>query len=107
MLLAALVGPVALFAQGSRSAPSCAADNGGLMLPGGFCALVVANETGPARHLVVAANGDIYVALRNAPNQPGGVLALRDTSGDGQADVRERFGDSGGTGLLLRNGYLY
>ena len=91
----------------ARTAPACAADNGGLQLPAGFCALVVAETTGPARHLAVAPNGDIYVALRNAPNAPGGILALRDTNGDGQADVREKFGDSGGTGIVLHDGHVY
>jgi len=107
MLLACCAVPVALFAQAPRSMPQCAPDNGGLTLGSGFCALVVADQTGPARHLVVSGNGDIYVALRNIPNQPGGVIALRDTNGDGRADVRETFGDSGGTGIALRNGYLY
>jgi hypothetical protein len=34
-------------------------------------------------------------------------VALRDTNGDGRADVRERFGDSGGTGIQIYNNYLY
>ena len=36
-----------------------------------------------------------------------GVVALRDTSGDGKADVKERIGDKNSTGIALRNGYLY
>ena len=39
--------------------------------------------------------------------QPGGVVALRDTNGDGRFDVQQKFGDQGGTGIALRNGYLY
>ena len=35
------------------SSPSCDADNGGLVLPDGFCALVVADGLGSARHLDV------------------------------------------------------
>ncbi len=102
--LALLSGPSS--AQGRRAA--CPPDNAGLTLPPGFCALVVAESVGRARHLVVAPNGDVFVALRVRRDTPAGVLALRDTSGDGVADVRRRFGpDSGGTGIALHGGYLY
>ncbi|MFN2432685.1 MAG: sorbosone dehydrogenase family protein [Gemmatimonadota bacterium] len=37
----------------------------------------------------------------------GGVVALRDTDGDGKADVRERFGGRGGTGIALAPGALF
>ena len=98
---------VALFAQAGRAAVSCDQGNGGLMLPAGFCAVVVAENVGQARHLVVSPSGDIYVAIRNQPDAPGGIVALRDTNRDGRADVRERFGDAGGTGIALYNGHLY
>ena len=94
----------ALWAQSSSP---CDAGNGGLTLPAGFCAKVVAEAVGGARHLAVSASGIVYVALRNTQNAPGGVVALRDTNGDGRADAQEKFGDSGGTGLVLHNGYLY
>src|SRR5690606_38877591 len=42
-----------------------APDNGGITLPDGFCATVVVDSVGPARHLVVNPNGDIFVAVRN------------------------------------------
>ena len=41
---------------------SCDPDNGDINLPNGFCAIVVADEIGRARHLWVHDNGDIYVA---------------------------------------------
>ncbi len=82
--------------------PVCARDNGGLTVPGGFCALVVAHDAGPVRHLVVAPNGDIFVN-----RERGGVLALRDTSGDGVADVTRQFGRGGGTGIALEQNFLY
>ncbi|HXF95627.1 MAG TPA: PQQ-dependent sugar dehydrogenase [Gemmatimonadales bacterium] len=84
--------------------PPCDPDNAGLTLPLGFCALIVADSVGRARHLVVAENGDVFVALRG---ERGGVLALRDTTGDGRADVTRRFGPAGGTGIARREGYLY
>src|SRR5436189_108462 len=37
----------------------------------------------------------------------GGILALRDTTGDGKADVRQELGSDGGTGIALGRGVLY
>ena len=99
--------PIALFAQAGRTGGLCDPGNGGLTLPSGFCAVVVAERVGPARHLVVSPSGDVYVAIRNQPDAPGGIVALRDTNGDGRADVQERFGESGGTGIAIYNGHLY
>ncbi|MGH8496312.1 MAG: PQQ-dependent sugar dehydrogenase [Gammaproteobacteria bacterium] len=84
--------------------PECDPDNGGLELPAGFCALVVADDLGAARHLAVDGDGDIYVALRD---NDGGAIALRDTDGDGRADEIDRFYDREGTGILLHEDYLY
>ncbi|RMH19676.1 MAG: sorbosone dehydrogenase [Gemmatimonadetes bacterium] len=89
-------------------------DTTGLTLPDGFCAELVAEVPG-ARHITVAPNGDIFVAVRNTVRRgasgrervPGGVVALRDTDGDGHADVQERFGDDGGTGIWLDGEWLY
>src|SRR5207244_10273080 len=98
-----------LSAYPSNLLPSCDPDNGGITLPDGFCAVVVADQVGRARHLAVAANGDIFVALEDGRGAAakGGVLALRDTSGDGKADVRETAGAGGGTGIALSKGALY
>lgn len=85
-------------------APVCDSDNGGITLPTGFCAVVVADQVGGARHLVAAPNGDLFVALQG---RSAGVLALRDTNGDAKADVTERFGSEGGTGIALGKGALY
>ena len=91
----------------SPTLPACDPDNGGLTLPAGFCAVVVADRVGSPRHLVVAANGDVFVALEDRRGGPGGVLALRDTTGDGRADVEASFGAGGGTGIALGKAVLY
>lgn len=78
-----------------------------LTLPAGFCATLVADRIGPARHLVVAATGDIYVAIWREGGRRGGILALRDTTGDGVADVRREFGPEAGSGIALRDSSLY
>jgi glucose/arabinose dehydrogenase len=97
--------------QCKRGLPKGDPDNGGLMLPGGFEAVVVADSVGAARHIAVNTNGDIYVKLR-ASYPDGSNVALRDEDGDGKADVIKKFGvytDSMGYGTAMRiyNGYLY
>jgi glucose/arabinose dehydrogenase len=97
-------------ATGSAVPPICDTDNGGLNLPGGFCAVVVYDAKtptgGPARvrDIAVAPNGDVFVADQSPT---GGVLALRDTDGDGKADETARFGASPGNGIYFRSPYLY
>jgi glucose/arabinose dehydrogenase/mono/diheme cytochrome c family protein len=81
-------------------------DHGGLTLTKGFDAFKVVEELGPARHLVVADNGDIYVALNNM-SKGAGTVALRDTTGDGRADIISYFGSVSGTGIQIYGGYLY
>jgi glucose/arabinose dehydrogenase len=94
-------------ARVAAALPACDPDNGGLSLPQGFCALVAHEGVGPARHIAVAPNGDVFVALRNMQNAPGAVVGLRDTNGDGRLDRTTRFGDVGGTGIAVHDGYLY
>ena len=103
-------------ASTAAALPACDPDNGGITLPEGFCALVVADnvigEAGRARHLAVAPNGDLYVAVQGkqgaeTPSERGGIVALRDTTGDGRMDMRVQFGPEGGTGLAIQDGYLY
>lgn len=81
-------------------------DNGGIILPEGFRALVVADDLGRGRHIDVNANGDIYMALRSL-NDGNGIVALRDTTGDGKADIVKYFGEYAGTGMEIYNDYLY
>ena len=86
--------------------------NGGLALPVGFEAIAVVNRIkGKARQIAVNENGDIYVKLR-FPDKHGGNAVLRDTSGDGRADIIKKFGKykvhgSYGTAMKIHQGYLY
>jgi glucose/arabinose dehydrogenase len=98
--------------RASSALPACDPDDGGLVLPEGFCAVIVADNLGSPRLIDVSANGDIYVhdqgTRGDGENVPGsGVVALRDLDGDGRADVIERFFDHYGTGLQLRGDHLY
>ena len=85
---------------------SADAENGSIVLPDGFAALLVADGVGKARHIVVRDNGDVYVKLKDTEDG-GGVLALRDTTGDGRADLKEYFTDRAGSGIDIYNDYLY
>ena len=100
-----------------RAAPNvqCDADNGGITLPPGFCAVVVANlvdagRPALARHMAVTPSGDLFVAI-NSPrnNQPTfGIIALRDIDGDGRADEEARFSPGlGGSGIAWGQASLY
>jgi glucose/arabinose dehydrogenase len=82
------------------------ADNGGLTLPKGFGALVVAEGVGKARHIAVSEKGDIYVRLSKLKDGKGTII-LKDTNGDGKADETTGFGNFVGTGIVLGNGYMY
>jgi glucose/arabinose dehydrogenase len=81
-------------------------DNGGIKLPDGFSAVVVSDSVGWARHITVNSNGDIYVALQQLKNGHG-IVALRDNTGDGKADIVQYFGKLSGTGIGIHKGYLY
>ena len=82
------------------------ADNAGLKLPAGFGALKVAEGLGSARHIAVTPQGDIYVKL-NRVSKGAGTLRLIDNDGDGKVDNTIGFGNYGGTGITIKNGYLY
>lgn len=89
----------------SDVAISCDPASDDLELPEGFCATVFAEDLGRARHLAVTEEGIVYVALREG--EEGGIVALRDTDGDGQADESAQFGDHYGTGIEVHQGHLY
>ncbi|HUP87981.1 MAG TPA: carbon starvation CstA family protein [Longimicrobiales bacterium] len=97
-----------LFASTAQARQQC--DNAGLTLPKGFCATVFADKLGSARQVIVSANGDVFVAVANsrgAAGAKGGIVALRDTTRDGMADVIVRFGENGGNGIVLDGEKLY
>ncbi len=103
----------------TQATTRCVAEETGITVPDGFCATVFADSLGHARHIAVAPNGDVYVNTRSGSNDEGSppaggfLVGLRDTNGDGHADLRERFGDSasrqgtGGTGIGIYNGRLF
>jgi len=84
-------------------AAACARDNApantrgcdlSLKLPDGFCATIVADTVGHARHLAVRSNGDIFVARLASRRDSGGISAIR-------GKTVERFGNAAMHGLVL------
>jgi glucose/arabinose dehydrogenase len=104
--LSVLTLATSLFTFTARAGlPTADPDDGGLKLPPGFHATVVADHLGGTRFLTVAPNGDVYI-------RHGEILALHDSKGDGHLDVAQPFGVNGGrgsgaSGIALHDGYLY
>ncbi|WP_243751630.1 PQQ-dependent sugar dehydrogenase [Niastella caeni] len=81
-------------------------DEAPITLPQGFKSVVVTSGLGKARHIVVAANGDVFVKLEKL-KEGKGIMRLHDANGDGKADEITGFGNYVGTGITIKNGYLY
>src|SRR5258708_1259978 len=107
-------------ADAAANASACKGDDSGLKLPAGFCATSFADGIGHARRLAVQDVGIAYVNTwsgryygGDTPPALGFLVALKDTSGAGKADVNERFGatvqsgGAGGTGIGIYKGWLY
>src|ERR1700730_8827994 len=67
---------------------ACPNDDSGLQLPAGFCATGFADDIGPARHMVAAPSGVLYVNTwsgryygNDTPHAGGFLVALQDKSG--------------------------
>jgi hypothetical protein len=75
-------------------------------LPAGFTATKLATDLGRARHIATAANGDVFVKLEKLKDGKG-IYRLHDSDGDGKADQVNGFGNYVGTGIAIKNGYLY
>jgi glucose/arabinose dehydrogenase/cytochrome c5 len=83
------------------------ANNGGITLPEKFGAVVVVDTLGRGRHMAINSNGDMYLHLRALNGEGKGIVALRDTTGDGRADIIKGYSSVPGTGIEIHNGYLY
>jgi glucose/arabinose dehydrogenase len=77
-----------------------------LKLPAGFNATTFVEGYGGSRHIAVAPNGAVFVKLAGLHNGKG-IYRFMDTNGDGKAEKSFGFGDYTGTGMAIRDGYLY
>ena len=97
--------------------PSCANYNGdstnnkqpadaAITVPSGFAITEVATGLKTPRHLVVNEKGDMYVKLGDLQNGKG-IILLQDANKDGKFEKQTGFGNYSGTGITVKNGYLY
>jgi glucose/arabinose dehydrogenase len=77
-----------------------------LKLPSGFSAVIIADSLGPLRHLAVNNQGGIYVKL-SALKDGNGIIFLTDSNHDGVMEKKTAFAGYPGTGIRIKNGYLY
>jgi glucose/arabinose dehydrogenase len=80
--------------------------NAGLTLPNGFGASKIIESAGKPRHIAVTSKGEVYVKLQRLLNGKG-ILLLSDDDKDGVFAIKTSFGDYTGTGITIKNGYLY
>ncbi|MBP6758760.1 MAG: PQQ-dependent sugar dehydrogenase [Flavobacterium sp.] len=78
--------------------------NAGLTLPDNFKAELIADNLGRTRHLTITPTNAIYVRLARVKD---GVGTLYLEQKDSKADVKAKFGNFGGTGVYLKDGFLY
>ncbi|WP_345951780.1 PQQ-dependent sugar dehydrogenase [Mucilaginibacter sp. PAMB04274] len=83
------------------------ADNAGLKLPEGFGALKAADGVGRARHIAITPAGDMYVKLNRLNKDGNGIVYLHDSNGDGKMEDAKGFANYIGTGMYIKDGYLY
>ena len=78
----------------------------GLSLPPGFSATIAAENLPGARHITINKQGGIYIKLSKLKDGKG-IVYLKDNNGDGAYKVQSAFGDYPGTGIVVKNEYLY
>jgi glucose/arabinose dehydrogenase len=92
-LVAATLALAAACSRDSNSANTNGCDLS-LKLPDGFCATMVADTVGRARHIAVRSNGDVFVARLASRRDSGGISAIR-------GKTVERFGSGAMHGVVL------
>lgn len=93
--------PLLAFIIGRNSSPP---DDFSLTLPQDFVAETVVESLGSNRHIAVNKNGDVYVKLEALKNGKG-IFVLRKVGGVYQ--IVNSFGNYTGTGIAIKNGWLY
>ena len=91
------------------ASPVLAAEPDNLVLPPGFHASVVAEGVGPARHIAIREDGEIYVSTRTGRDTatPTGIIALRLDRDHKVVDTQHFSTVSNGTGIRFYKNALY
>jgi glucose/arabinose dehydrogenase len=90
------------FRQSARVVPTAGRTP---QVPAGFEVTVFADSLRNARHMALAANGDVFISEPSA----GQITVLRDANGDGVAETRDVFASdlTRPFGLAFQGGWLY
>jgi len=89
-----------------KPADNSAAIETDLKVPKGFIVSLASDTKGRARHIAVTPQGNMYVKLNKLLSGKG-ILYLTDANGDGRYDTSMAFGNYAGTGIAIKDGYLY
>lgn len=104
-LLVAFAAALILAACGKeKTSDSGSVGDSGLKIPAGFTAKIVADDLGKVRHIAATPKGDIYARLAELKDGKG-TLVLSETNG--AFSVKSAFGNYYGTGVFIKDGYLY
>lgn len=95
-----------VFLSSSQSFTNPNAEASQLKLPSGFKAEILGTELGKARHMVVSSNGTVYIN-RSKLVDGNAILMLKDKNNDGVYDEKKSFGNLPGTGIEIKDDYLY
>jgi glucose/arabinose dehydrogenase len=97
-----LIAWAALGLVTASASPTLEAEEPELLLPEGFSASLFHPGIGPrARHVAIRENGDVFIARQ------GELTVLRDTNGNGRADIVEKRELPITTGLEIHKPFLY
>ena len=97
---------IVAFASNEKDTTKQAADETAIKLPQGFIISEVATGLKEPRHIAVNANGSMFVKLGNLMDGKGNLL-LQDENKDGKYDKQTGFGAYTGTGMFIKDGFLY
>lgn len=104
-LLLAFAAALLLAACGKeKTTDSGTSPDSGLKIPAGFSAKIVADDLGKVRHIVATPKGDIYARLGELKDGKGTLLL---SENNGAFSVKSSFGNYYGTGVFIKDGYLY
>ncbi len=104
MILAAITALLLVACGKGPKTESAPPSDAMITVPAGFSAKTIADSLGKARHITVTPKGDIYVRLGALKNGKGTVVL---GESNGSYAVKSTFGDFFGTGIFLKDGYLY
>lgn len=96
---------ISVISQAFAQSSTAVKPNAGLKTPTGFQASIVADNLGNVRHIQVTAQGDIYARLARPRDGKSTIVLKR--GANGLLEEKSGFGDRGGTGIYIKNGYLY